>query len=108
MKISATAVLLLGVAGALLSTPSRAADDGATLYQTKCAACHGVDGAGNPAARVPSLISEDARTKSDESLTDSIANGGAAKKAAHAFQAKGLSPDHVKMILSYIRKMQRR
>ena len=87
---------------------ARAADDGETLYKTKCAACHGVDGAGKPAAGIPSLISEDAKRAPDSSLTDGIANGGASKKQTHAFEAKGLSPDQVKMIVSYIRELQRK
>jgi len=103
--------LILGSAAVgliLLPGPAPAADDGATLYQAKCAACHGVDGAGKPAARIPSLIADASRNASDEALTDAIANGGPNKQAAHAFQAKGLAPDQVKMIVSYIRAMQKK
>jgi cytochrome c553 len=109
MKLSRTATML-AISGALLLVPgsSRAAEDGATLYNTKCAACHGVDGAGKPAANIPSLISDEARSASDEDLSGQIANGGPNKKAAHALQAKGLSPDHVKMILAYIRHLQKK
>ena len=103
LAIASSAIVLL-----LLAVPSRAADDAITLYQTKCAACHGVEGAGKPAARIPSLVSGEARTRSDENLTDTITNGGAERKSAHAFQAKGLSPDQVKMMVSYIRQLQKR
>ena len=96
------------VVALLAAAPSRAADDSINLYQTKCAACHGVEGAGKPAARIPSLVSDEVRNRSDESLADSIANGGTDKKSAHAFQAKGLSPDQVKMIVSYIRQLQKK
>ena len=87
---------------------ARAADDGATLYKTKCAACHGVDGAGKPTARIPSLIAEDAKNASDTGLSNSIANGGANRKPDHAFQTKGVTPDQIKMIVAYIREMQRK
>lgn len=110
MKLSSAAVAILSITLGLILVPgfSWAADDGATLYKTKCAACHGVDGAGKPAANIPSLVSDEARDASDADLADQIANGGRARKAAHAFEAKGLSPDHVKMILAYIRQLQRK
>ena len=76
------------------------------LYKTKCAACHGADLAGEPAAKIPSLVSEDSKKASDADLTDMIANGGKDKKAMHAFGAKGVTPDQVKMIVSYIRTAQ--
>jgi len=110
MKTS-TVVLILTIAVValiLVPTSSWAGDDGATLYQAKCAACHGVDGAGKPAAKIPSLISDDAKKTTDASLTDDVANGGAAKKATHAFQAKGVAPDQVKMIVAYIRELQKK
>ena len=56
MKMTKLAMLVLTIAVALfILIPSLSwADDGATLYKTKCAACHGVDGAGKPAAKIPS------------------------------------------------------
>lgn len=109
--MSRTAILILTIATvAFILAPAfgQATDNGATLYQAKCAACHGVDGAGKPAARIPSLISDDAKKATDADLTDGIANGGASKKAAHAFQAKGVSPDQIRMILAYIRELQKK
>lgn len=52
--------MLLGttiVAGsmALWLMPSRAADDGAALYKSKCVACHGTKGEGKPAIKAPAL-----------------------------------------------------
>ena len=108
--MSKPVILILTIAlAAIIFVPAvQAAEDGATLYQARCAACHGVDGAGKPAARIPSLISDDAKKATDAALTDGIANGGASKKASHAFQAKGLSPDQVHMILTYIRELQKK
>ena len=83
------------------------AEDGAAIYKTKCAACHGADAAGKPAAKIPSLVSDDAKKKSDADLTDFIANGGPSKKATHAFSTKGLSADDVKAVITAIRAMQK-
>lgn len=111
MRMSKIAILVGMVAVALfilVPSLSWAADDGATLYKAKCAACHGVDGAGKPAARIPSLISDEVKSTSDAGLIDDIANGGPNKKPTHAFQTKGMTPDQVKMIVSYIRGMQKK
>ena len=111
MKATKLLVLIVMIALALFMVVpnlSWAADDGATLYKAKCAACHGADGAGKPAAKIPSLISDEAKKGSDADLTDMIANGGKAKKASHAYSAKGLTPDQIKMVVEYIRGMQKK
>ena len=92
----------------ILPNLSWAADDGATVYKTKCAACHGADLGGKPAAKVPSLISDDSKKLSDADLSDVIANGGKDKKASHAFANKGLTPDQIKMVVAYIRDAQKK
>ena len=110
MKTTKLVILIVMIAVALfliLPNLSWAADDGATLYKAKCAACHGVDLAGKPAAKIPSLVSDDAKKASDADLTDMIANGGKDKKAMHAFTNKGVTPDQVKMVLAYIREAQK-
>ena len=111
MKITKLIILIVMIALALfliLPNLSWAADEGATIYQAKCAACHGADLAGKPAAKLPSLISDDAKKASDADLTDMIANGGKNKKAMHAFANKGMTPDQVKMVVSYIREAQKK
>ena len=111
MKMTKLVILIVMIALALfliLPNLSWAADDGATIYKTKCAACHGADLAGKPAAKIPSLLSDDAKKVSDADLTDSIANGGKDKKATHAYANKGVTPDQVKMVVSYIREAQKK
>ena len=105
MKMSKLVILIGMVAVALfliLPNLSWAADDGATIYKAKCTMCHGVDLAGNPAAKIPSLVSDDAKKASDADLTDMIATGGKDKKSMHAFPNKGVTADQVKMVVSYI------
>lgn len=111
MKLTKLVILIAMIALALfvvLPSLSWAGDDAATLYKAKCAVCHGVDGAGKPAAKIPSLISEDAKKTSDTDLNEMIANGGKDKKASHAFSAKGLTPDQIKMIIAYVRELQKK
>ena len=111
MKTTKLVILIVMIAVALfLIVPnlSWAADDGAAIYKTKCAACHGADLAGKPAAKIPSLVSDDVKKASDADLTDAIANGGKDKKAMHAFANKGVIPDQVKMVISYIRDAQKK
>jgi len=105
MKTTKLAALILTIAVALfilIPSLSWAGDDGATLFKTKCAACHGADAAGKPAAKIPSLISDEAKKASDADLEKAIT-----EKPKHAGVAKALTPDQVKMLVSYIRSVQK-
>jgi len=70
--------------------------------------CHGADLAGKPAAKAPSLVSDEAKKASDAELTEMIANGGKDKKPMHAFASKGVTPDQIKMAIAYIREAQKK
>ena len=48
------AVLAIGLFS-LVSSPTRAQDDAASLFKSKCAACHGADGSGNGALQTTSV-----------------------------------------------------
>jgi len=65
MKITKIAMLILAIAVALyILIPSLSwAEDGAALSNMKCWVCHGPDGAGEPTAKVPSVVSGDAKRK---------------------------------------------
>ena len=104
MKMMKIAMLVLTIAVALfVLIPNLSwAEDGATIYKAKCAACHGADAAGKPAAKIPSLIGDEAKKASDEDLTKAIT-----EKPKHAGVAKTLTPDQVKMVVSYIRQLQK-
>jgi len=110
MKTTKLVILIMMIALALfLILPNLSwAQDAATVYKTKCAACHGADLGGKPAAKIPSLVSDDAKKLSDADLTDMVTNGGKDKKASHAFANKGVTPDQIKMIVSYIRDAQKK
>ena len=74
MKMTKIAMLVLTIAVALfVLIPNLSwAEDGATIYKAKCAACHGADAAGKPAAKIPSLIGDEAKKASDADLTKAI------------------------------------
>jgi len=111
MKTTKLAILIVTIALALflvLPNLSWAAGDGVTLYKAKCAACHGAGLAGKPAAKIPSLVSDGSKKLSDAELTDAITDGGKDKKASHAFANKGVTPDQVRMVVTYIREAQKK
>jgi mono/diheme cytochrome c family protein len=111
MNISKRAVVAVAMAVAsftFMAASALAADEGADLYKAKCAVCHAPDGTGKAALKAPSLVSEEAKKKSDADLTDMIANGGKDKKATHAFAQKGLNADQIKSLVAYIRTLQKK
>jgi mono/diheme cytochrome c family protein len=111
MKTVKLVIFILMIALSLflvLPNLSWAAEDGAAVYKTKCAVCHGADLGGKPAAKIPSLVSDDSKKLSDAQLTDMIAEGGKEKKAPHAFSNKGVTPDQIKMVVAYIREAKKK
>jgi len=105
MKTTKLVILVATIALALfVLIPSLSwAEDGASLYKAKCAACHGADAAGKPAAKIPSLIGDDAKKASDADLSKDIT-----EKPKHAGVAKALTPDQVKMLVAYMRELQKK
>jgi len=104
MKTTKLAVLVATIAIALfILIPNLSwAEDGAALYKAKCSACHGADGAGKPAAKIPSLIGDEAKKMSDADLEKAVT-----EKPKHAGVAKALTPDQVKAVVAYVRSLQK-
>ncbi len=98
MKTTKIAALVLTIAVALfILIPSLSwADDGATLYKAKCAACHGADGAGKPAMKAPAIAGKD-----EAAVTKAVA-----ETAKHPAPVKGLAADDVKAIAAYVKGMK--
>jgi len=105
MKTSKLVMLVMTIAVALfILIPNLSwAQDGASVYKAKCAACHSADGAGKPAAKIPSLTGDDAKKLSDADLSKAVT-----EKPKHAGIAKSLTPDQVKMVVTYIRELQKK
>lgn len=93
-------VLLLVVGLAVsIALPAFAAD-GATIYKTKCAACHGPEGQGKigPAVKGSTL--------SADQITDLLAKGNDAKKAPHKKAVAGVSADDAKAVAEYVKTLK--
>lgn len=104
MKTNKLLMLIVTIAvGLFVLIPNLSwAQDGAAIYKTKCAMCHGADAAGKPAAKIPSLISVDAKKQSDADLTKAITD-----TAKHPAGVKSLPADDVKGIVAYVRSLQK-
>ena len=84
------------------------AEPAASVYKTKCAACHGAMGdASTPAGKalkVPSFTSEEALKETDANLLAIAMNGKGKMPAWH----DKLSEDKVKDLIAFIRAMQKK
>ena len=98
------------------ATPAPAAANGAALYRTWCAGCHGLTGRGDgPNAKalpVPPARHADAATMSqrpDDTLYDTIDGGGAIMNRSARMPAFGgsLSPTQIRALVAHIRSLCR-
>ena len=105
MKTTKIAMLVMMIAAALfILIPNLAwAEDGAALYKAKCAMCHGPDGAGKPAAKIPSLVSDQAKKMSDDEITKFLGSN-----PKHAGVSKALNADQTKAVIGYVRDLQKK
>lgn len=105
MKTTKLVMLVMTIAvGLFVLIPnlSWAVEDGAAIYKTRCAACHGVDATGKPAAKIPSLVSDEIKKMSDDDMAKAVT-----EKPKHPSMVKSLAPDLVKMVVSYVRSLQK-
>jgi len=77
------------------------AEDGATLYKTKCAACHGAAGEGKVG---PALTKT---TMSEKQVADLIQNGAAGKKAPHGKGVAGVTADQANAIATFVASLKK-
>jgi mono/diheme cytochrome c family protein len=92
--VSFTAILLITSAG------SWAADSGAALYKKKCAGCHGANGEGKPATKVPALKGT---TLDSDQIVENITKGKSGSKAPHGKGMAGLTDEQAKAIAEYVK-----
>jgi mono/diheme cytochrome c family protein len=89
----------------LLAIPaaSWSADDGAALYKTKCAGCHGASGEGKPAMKAPALKG----TALDaDKITDHITKGEPQSKPPHKKGMAGVTEAQAKAIAEFIKTLK--
>jgi mono/diheme cytochrome c family protein len=98
-----TAVVSLTAVFLILSSASWAADEGAALYKTKCAGCHGASGEGKAAMKAPALKG----TSLDASqIVEHLTKGESTSKPPHNKGISGLSEDQAKAIADYVKTLK--
>ena len=75
------------------------AEDGAALFKSKCAACHGDNGQGKPAVKMPAVKG----TKmSADKLVEYLTKGESGKKPPHNNPVSGINEEQAKAIADYV------
>ena len=101
-------LVVLLLAGALVSGGPLQAQDAAALFKGKCAACHGADGSGNTPVgknlKLRDLGSPDVQKQTDEQLTTIITAG---KTPMPAYKDK-LTGDQITQLVAYVRTLAKK
>ena len=94
---------LVVAAMAFHPTLSWGAKQGASLYKTKCAGCHGTKGEGKPAVKAPAL--KGISLTADE-LAQHITKGEASSKAPHNKGIAHVTDAEAKSIAEFIKTLK--
>src|SRR5271157_3212911 len=87
---------LMVMAAFTLASSMAWAQDGAALYKTKCAACHGAAGEG----KIGPSLQKTALTQ--QQITDLLTKGAEGKKAPHGKALSGLTADQAQAVATYV------
>jgi cytochrome c len=87
----------------MASSASWAANDGARLYKTKCAGCHGPNGEGKAAIKSPALKGT---TLDTNQLAEQITKGDAGRKAPHKQGISGINDEQAKVIAEFVKTLK--
>ncbi len=97
--------MIFAVLLALAVPVSMFSADGAAMFKTKCAACHGPDGAGQTAVgknlKVKDLRSADVQKLTDAELTKLLAEGKGKMPKSN------LSADDMKAVIGFVRSLKK-
>jgi mono/diheme cytochrome c family protein len=92
------------VAGMMMLSASAFAQNGADLFKTKCAMCHGADGSkANAAMGIKPLSGADVQKQSDADLNAAITNG---KGKMPAYKGK-LTDEQIKSLVAHVRTLKK-
>ena len=95
--VNLAAILLIA------SAVSWAAEDGAALYKTKCAGCHGASGEGKPAMKAPAL--KGTKLEANQ-VVEHITKGESGSKPPHNKGISGLNDEKASAIFEYIKTLK--
>ena len=90
---------LTAIAVLLLATGTMWAKDGASIYKSKCAGCHGAQGEGKAGPKLAGT------SLSQDDIVKILTTGGLAK-APHTKPYKGADEANAKLIAQYIKTLQ--
>jgi cytochrome c6 len=106
-KLLIKSCLLMLALAMVLPAFSVAADSGSDLFATKCAACHGKDGAGatplGKTLKIRDLASADVQKQSDKELSGIVSAG---KGKMPAYKDK-LTDAQISDLVKYIRSLKK-
>jgi cytochrome c len=96
--------LALGLALMLLLASSFSlAADGASLYKSKCAGCHGADGEGKSSIKAPAV--KGTSLEADQ-IAQHLTKGEASSKAPHNKGMSGMTEEQAKAIADYVKSLK--
>ena len=95
-------IRVLFLVASVVVTLSSGAEDGASLYKSKCAGCHGADGEGKPKTKVPALRGTPLTANQ---ITERTMKGIASSKAPHDKGVPGISEAQAKAISEFVKTL---
>ncbi len=101
-RTAAVAIFVLSAAGTVAHSQTTASTDAAGTFKSKCAACHGADGAGTALGahmHAPDLRSKDVQDQTSAALAQIITSG---KNNMPAFGSR-LDKDQIQKLVDYVR-----
>src|ERR1035437_3315087 len=97
MKLRIATAVVASIA-MMLAIPALA-QDGATLFKTKCAMCHGDQGQGKPAMGAPKLVG------TTKSVVDVLTKGGE-PKAPHIKPMSTVTADQAAALAAFVKTLK--
>ena len=88
---------------AMLPAVAQGAEDGAALFKSKCAGCHGAGGEGKPALKAPTLKGT---TLTAAKIVDHITKGEPDSKPPHNKGISGVDDAQAKAIAALIKTLK--
>jgi cytochrome c len=103
MRIKSVGNLALTLAFLFSASSIASSADGASLYKSKCAGCHGAKGEGKPAMKAPALKGT---SKSVDEITTHLTKGEPESKPPHKKGISGIKEAQAKAIAEYVKGLK--
>jgi len=80
-----------------------AAEDGAALFKTKCANCHGAGGEGKTATKMPAVKGT---ALTADQIVELLTKGTAERRVPHKKPTSGFTADQAKAVADYVKTLK--